>query len=382
MVEKKFFVILIAVVAMASLLFAQKARLCKFLSVENTPFSSASEKRRSGATPQTASTADLVDLTWEAITTSAPWSVRDSHTSYIFDNKLWLLGGLDATKSTRGNTPNYKKANYYNDIWSSVDGKEWVRETEHANFPPIRSVSITLFKDTLYMIGGWSPAVGYKNGIWKSTNGFDWIKVVESPPYGEREGQKVVVFKDRMWLIGGVNYSTGKRKTFNDVWSSEDGVRWTVVSSAAPWHSRWDHDVVVFKDGLWVIGGMDLNNRGYGDVWYSSDGKEWQLITKAAPFGKRQGHGVVVFNGLMWVVGGLEVRDIRDIWKILCDKSAGDVWYTTNGHDWMEPKSDKLWISREDHEVIVFKDAIWVMGGMDKSFRWNNDVWRSVLDNL
>lgn len=367
--EKKFFGILIAVVAIISLLFAQKIGLCKISPKEiDLP------------------TTDLVNLTWEAITTSAPWPVRDAHALYIFDNKLWLLGGLDATKSTRGNTPNYKKADYYNDIWSSADGKEWLREREHANFPPIRSASITLFEDALYLTGGWSPTVGYKIGIWRSTNGVDWIKVVENPPYGEREGQKVVVFKDKMWLIGGVNYSTGKRKTFNDVWSSEDGEYWTLISASTPWHSRWDHDAVVFKDGLWVIGGMDLNNKGYSDVWYSSDGKEWQLITGMAPFGKRQGHGAVVFNDLMWVVGGLTVTDI---WTSLCNlirdgttsKSVGDVWYTTNGRAWMEPKSDKLWISREDHGVIVFKDAIWVMGGMDKSFRWNNDVWRSILNN-
>lgn len=360
--EKKFFAIAIVIIVAASLLFSQKVRLCGFLFTED----------------QTAPAADLVDLTWEAITTSAPWPARDSHSLYIFDNKLWLLGGLDATKSMRGKTPDYRKADYYNDIWSSTDGKEWVREAEHADFPPIRSASVVLFKDVLYLIGGWSPAVGYEIGIWKSTNGIDWTKVVENPPYGEREGQKVVVFNGQMWLLGGVNYSTKVRRTFNDVWSSEDGTHWTAVSSSTPWHSRWDHDVVVFKNGLWVIGGMDLNNRGYSDVWYSGDGKDWQLITKAAPFGKRQGHGAVAFNDLIWVVGGFEVRDLL---QIFCNKSAGDLWYTANGRDWMKPQSNKLWAVREDHGVIVFKDAIWIVGGMDKALKWHNDVWRATLSN-
>jgi len=357
---KQLFVILIAVGAITSLFLIQKSWPSKSPNSEQ-PFGNCKLAKTDGFG------FNPTHLNWEIATSSAPWPARDSHALYIFDNKIWLLGGLDATKSTRGKITNYKKANYYNDIWFSTNGIEWVRAKEHADFPPLRSVSVISFKGDLYMLGGWSPVVGYKNGIWKSVNGLDWVKIAESPPYGDREGQKLVIFKDKLWLIGGVKYGAlFTRKTFNDIWSSDDGVHWTLEASSTPWHPRWDHDAIVFKSGLWVIGGMNFGGKGYSDVWCSEDGKQWQLVTNTAPFGKRQGHGAVVFKDLMWVVGGLNAAT---------GEGVGDAWYTSNGYDWIKTERDGLWIGREDHGVIVFKDKIWIVGGMDTSFKWHNDVW-------
>jgi len=58
---------------------------------------------------------------------------------------------------------------------------------------------------------------------------------------------------------------------------------------------------------------------------------------------------------------------------------VNDVWYTADGVNWKKTDMDPLWLGREDHQALVFKDRIWVYTGMDKDWVWTNDVWYSSL---
>jgi len=78
--------------------------------------------------------------------------------------------------------------------------------------------------------------------------------------------------------------------------------------------------------------------------------------------------GVVSFHDYIFLVGGLDAIEITGI---------GDSWYSKNGINWTKTKKDGKWLGREDHGVIVFKDKIFVLGGMDENFNWHNDVWYS-----
>lgn len=313
-------------------------------------------------------------LQWvQTKTNTQGWAKRDSHSFFVFQNKMWVLGGLDSDTSKVDGVPDYEKAVYYNDIWNSDDGITWTRVREHADFPPIRSASVVLFNNTLYMIGGWSPHDGleYENGIWQSTDAVNWKKVVQKPPYPGREGQIVREFKGKLWLIGGVNYFG--RKTFNDVWSSDDGIHWTVATTSAPWHSRWDHDVGIINGKLWLCGGMNFGGVGYGDEWSSDDGVHWNLVTSAAPWGARQGQGIAEVQGYMWLISGLNSAT---------NEGSGDAWYTADGIHWQQTAFTGPWLGREDHGVVAFKGKLWVTGGMDSNWHWNGDVWYSTFQNV
>ena len=116
----------------------------------------------------------------------------------------------------------------------------------------------------------------------------DWVRATEHAAWHPRDSAGEVVFRDRMWLLGGWfdSYSEPPR----DVWSSADGASWERCTARAPWkHSdlptslvfqdrirmmggwpnepaRHEHSAYVFRDRLWVAGGMvpPLVN----DVWY------------------------------------------------------------------------------------------------------------------
>ncbi|MDD5050249.1 MAG: serine hydrolase [Candidatus Pacebacteria bacterium] len=324
---------------------------------------------RATPTPTPTPEIDPSSLTWTQTKTNAEgWPKRDSHSVFVFDNKMWVLGGLDADSSKIAGVPDYESAIYYNDIWNTSDGVNWTRVVEHADFPYIRSASVVNFKGVLYMYGGWSPHDGleYKNGIWSSTDGIHWKKVVEKPEYPEREGQIVLEWNGKLWLVAGVDYFG--RKTFNDVWSSDDGIHWTAATTDAPWHSRWDHALGVWNGKMYIAGGMNFHGVGYSDEWVSSDGAHWDLVSPNAAWGERQGQEIVNYHGYMWLISGLHSAS---------NEGKGDAWYSTDGIEWKKASDDYQWKGREDHGVIVFNDKIWVMGGMDSDWHWNGDVWSS-----
>ena len=68
----------------------------------------------------------------------------------------------------------------------------------------------------------------------------------------------------------------------------------------------------------------------------------------------------------MWVLGGWSEEN----------KNFGDVWYSENGRDWKELKSDRKWSSRHEHSAFVFKDKIWVAGGAaEPNYLLDSEVW-------
>jgi hypothetical protein len=122
------------------------------------------------------------------------------------------------------------------------------------------------------------------------------------------------VMNGRIWLLGGGTYdtpNTPKRKYFNDVWSSADGVHWTCHIDHAPWAPRQYHDVAVFDGKLWVLEGFSRANRN--DVWYSSDGVNWRELPDT-PWKPRHAASVFVHDGSLWMVTGNNMQS--DVWRL------------------------------------------------------------------
>lgn len=310
---------------------------------------------------------DPSTLTWSVATSSAEWQPRDSAASFVFQNKIWTMGGLNGNKEVSPNhTVEYWESPHFNDIWSSEDGTTWKLESPHAQWAVRRSMSVVFFQDKLWMFGGWSPITGYTSDIWQSVDGVNWSKVVTKASWQPREGQTAEVFQNKIWMMGGVNYDARKLK--NDVWYSEDGLTWHEATSTIPWSPRWDHAVTVFDNKLFLSGGMNLTKETFKDVWSSSDGITWELITDSPPWQERQGHGLVAFHDNLWSIGRLNDTE---------SGGMNDVWYSKDGATWNKTAQDPLWMGREDHSVILFKNKIFVFGGMGSDWKWRNDVWIS-----
>lgn len=316
---------------------------------------------------------DPKNLIWSQIAAVAPWQPRDSGEAFVFQNKIWLIGGLNGNgvvvKKENSYAIDYWKAPHFADIWNTENGLDWNLVTSSAPWGPRRSMSVAFFANKLWLMGGWSPIFGYTNDIWNSVDGIHWEKVVANADFPPAEGQSLVVFKNKIWKIGGVNYDEHKAK--NDVWYSEDGFRWFKVENI-PWEPRWDHSVEIFNGKLFLVGGMDLEGKIFNDVWVSDDGINWLIVTKNAPWAPRQGHVLKTYKGKLWLIGRLNDS-----------KSGGqnDVWYSDDGINWQKTAIDPFWSGREDFFSVVFKNKIWVFGGMDRNWQWKNDIWASRFQN-
>ena len=91
---------------------------------------------------------------------------------------------------------------------------------------------------------------------------------------------RATVFKDRIWLVGGVDNNADYK---NDVWSSADGAQWVLAVGNAPWKGRCMHSLETFNHKLWIIGGRSnlesTFEKLFNDVWYSDDGVSWSEVT-------------------------------------------------------------------------------------------------------
>ncbi len=310
------------------------------------------------------------NLSWTQISQNSPWGKRDSHEIYEWNDNLYLFGGLDATGTFVNGLPNYEKAKYYNDIWKSADGINWTLEKESSNLPPMRSMSIVPFKGRIFLMGGWGPTIGYNKNIWTSEDGKSWKKEDKGPEFGAREGGRMLVSKGKMYVFGGVNYEQHKR--FNDVWVSENGFDWEVLTESAPWHSRWDHDVAYFNNKFVLYGGMDTGDVGFNDLWTSPDAINWTLVSSDSEIGKIQGQVLVSYKNILFLVGGLDAKT---------NLGTADTWFSFNGRDWNKIP-DGAWAPREDHRATIFKDKLFIYGGMSDKWEWLGDSWVIPLNNF
>jgi hypothetical protein len=162
----------------------------------------------------------------------------------------------------------------------------------------------------------------FLNDIWSSADGVTWTRH-GTAAWPERGSHSVVVYQNRLWLFGGANHTAADRSTdgfLNDVWVSEDGIDWTLVTPAAPWSLRDKAGAVVFNEELYLLGG-----QGAADVWHSPNGRDWTPRSAEADWGSRHDFARVVYDGRMWVFGG---------WKGRSTNAVNDVWYSRDGGSW------------------------------------------------
>ncbi|MFN0051444.1 MAG: galactose oxidase [Planctomycetales bacterium] len=311
--------------------------------------------------PQRPVMADDTAPSWNLVTPMADWAPRDSSGEVVYKNQLWLLGGWFDSFATPPR-----------DVWSTPDGKNWKRVTGEAPWRHSDLPMTLVFDDKMWIMGGWYngrlPGYSASSEVWWSTDGVEWTQATAQAGWSPRIAAGAAVFKGRMWIVGGTeNYYFGDTKSLkNDVWSSADGKTWTQATANAGWAPRAYHAVVVHQDRLWVLGGGNYVPQ-YGvetDVWSSADGEHWEKSLDRTPWAPRLWFSSVVYRDRMWVLGG---------WSNHPSRNWGDVWYSKDGKQWDELKSPTVWKARHEHSAYVFQDKIWVAGG--HAMPLSNEVW-------
>jgi len=304
---------------------------------------------------------DSTSGNWVQVTPQADWKPRDSQGELVFQDRLWIFGGWHDSHSAPPR-----------DVWNSVDGKSWKLVEENAPWIHSDLPMTIVFKDRMWLMGGWYngrlPGHSASNEVWSSIDGNEWTREVKQAAWSPRLAAAVVEFHGKLWVFGGTeNYYFGDARSLkNDVWCSEDGKEWRLVTANADWSPRAYHQAAVLNGRMYVFGGGNYvpEYQAFRDVWSSDDGMNWRQETAAAPWHERIWFSSVVYRDHIWVMGG---------WSSHPHKNWDDVWYSRDGREWKELKTEQIWKERHEHSAFVFQDRIWVAGGMVPPL--TNDVW-------
>lgn len=195
---------------------------------------------------------------------------------------------------------------------------------------------LLFFKGELYLLGGWvyGPT---SNEVWKTSDLHEWI-FVGNAPWLPRHGAAWLVHDGRMFVIGG--------DLIDDVWSSPDGVEWTLEAANAPFGRRYTPNAASIGGQIVVYGGQgwdpvdwcvyqpDCRPVGFQDVWRSRDGRAWERLADGPWQGRGLVHGSLVHQGEIFLVGGGLKAPPPNARYAETWAEYNDVWSSPDGTRW------------------------------------------------
>jgi hypothetical protein len=228
-------------------------------------------------------------ITWTKATPHAAFDARYGHCSVIFDNKVWVIGGITTLRDESGMYSNTRK----NDVWYSTDMISWEPATRSAEFPLSDTTRAVVFDNKIWIYSD--------SGIWNSIDGRNWSPVNSSfvaPMYSTNP----VVAKDRMYII-----SSG---VYDFFWNSHDGITW--YNGSTPQFSYENNsanpsaNIVAINNTIWMFRSYtdDKSHKWGGDIWKSEDGAAWILVTDSPAYAKNIENIIefkpIIYNNKIW----------------------------------------------------------------------------------
>jgi len=317
--------------------------------------------------------------------------------------------------------------NWMNSIMKKFQFWEWTEINKNSEWEARAGLQALNVKGDFYIFGGRTPISPFVTDVigaskiwgdvWKSKDyGKSWTRILETNDethWPARAYFQAINNGKYMYIIGGQNFTIidnpgypfcipcpakiSKSEFFNDVWRSEDGIKWTNMTKDMPSIKRWSPraglSAVLFNNEIYVMGGSVNDDSSitpggpariyYNDVWKSKDGKNWECMTKNAPWAPRAGGVAVVKSGYLYMIGG-EDGFICNPFTPRCPPYYNDVWRTKDGKTWEVVTAAAQWSPRPGHQVVVADNHFVLFGGfgLDPNFNpLNNSQSKYVASN-
>lgn len=326
----------------------------------------------------------------ELLKSSESFPERYLASLFEYDGELYLLGGIST------NTGNPEEI-VFSDVWNSIDGIHWERVVENSIDPARISPGIVIKNDKILALGG-QALIGttYRiyeelNDAWESVDGITWKKVKENCEFTPRAGSAIFKFGEKYYLLGGYNLIQDPKV---DIWSSIDGLMWKYKGE--PFGGIKDKlvdpkvicnngNVFLFDRQLGIFkasASLDWNNL------ILSDEMQGSLFIQETKYGTREGYGLVEFLGKIILFGGSGTIKQESVGSGLFN----DVWESSDGISWNlivpvkkgwenQPKfiQDRYesFPARSNFYYIVFRNHIFMYGGIDQDGEWIPETWVS-----
>ncbi|WP_418603533.1 DUF6242 domain-containing protein [Hwangdonia sp.] len=290
--------------------------------------------------------------TWVEETPTGDFPVGSNHNVVVENGVAYVVGFAELVDPYGLGLPQYYQKALTLDLYTTTDGIEWTK-TEGALSKPggwsptsiacINSPSFSL-EGTIYGVGGNTavfgnldgykpnavyptPAVAISSSTLQSTDGITFGQTenytLEMP---RRTYSGSYIYDGKMHIVGGLDLNG---VPLSDIWSSTDGVNWTLVSDGA-FDARMKPSIAIYDDKLWMFGGATEDGTCTSETLVSEDGGvTWNPVEifQALPdtFTPRCNANVVVDgSGNILIIGGqtttvvdgaAQFSTLTDVWS-------------------------------------------------------------------
>ncbi len=294
------------------------------------------------------------------ITENAAYGSRKAAGVAVFNDKIWVTGGLDDV-----DTP-------LTDIWSSVDGENWVNEGS-LPFGGIAAHKLIVFNDKLWIYGGLIPSISgniLSRKIFSSENGVDWVEEMETAPFIQYDSSRFIVLGDKLFRIAGFSGDIDDLSPERYVYSSTDGLNWNLETENHGFETKYSFQVVNFNEKLY---GLEPNpDSGIEEIKIraSTDGIDWSdsIIFDTRERGINSIGSTVLGNKIILMTTPENGPN-----------SDSTFYESINGEDWIPATSlPSVSIRAIYFELVNLNGELFAIGGTLRSnfTETNNTVWK------
>lgn len=282
----------------------------------------------------------------------------------VFNDRMYVLGGArtqapdkfgnDAESDWDMSTILYWRSFSTEDgLTFKVDtvGMTYQRATgEMASYQQLKNTYMNtavfdgkLFMKSGYMIGFYGMAQSAQIYAYTS-DGKAWNQISPvasdgstSVDVARRLGDAFFVFKGKLWCVGGfVNFlSSSSNNTCGTVYSSTDGISWTLESDTVGnvLKNLYGMKVVANDEVAYMFGGERLVGDGTytreisQDIFRSTDGITWEKVEAPQNYVGRRLPSVLLQGNSAWIFGGIKSKSSDSYaFPSATDELATDTW--------------------------------------------------------
>ncbi|MEX1207828.1 MAG: hypothetical protein WEE36_04360 [Acidimicrobiia bacterium] len=269
------------------------------------------------------------------------------------------------------------------EVWLSSDGLRWSRVALQPDLavPGSEINDMILAGPGLVGAGEAGGEDGYSPAVWTSTDGLEWTLVSPDPPTFERPGYggiaALTAGPDRLVAVG-YGWSNAA------IWTSVDGAQWSPIphdddlfGDASEASYRTIDDVVAFEGGFVAVGMAQDGDNARASVWLSADGITWSrhdAFPAGAVTGYQAMRSVAISNGSLIAVGVDRPGDTPAVWS------------SNNGVEWTLLRRGSHFGGRgilgtaysEMRAVIATDGGMLAVGSIQEAGFFDGAVWSST----
>lgn len=239
--------------------------------------------------------------TWKEIFTNGTVPRRRSyHSAVSWRYTLLILGGQDLREGA------------LEGLWmlrldpNHPDAERWVKLKIQGGPPAISRHSAVIHRELMYIYGGTNTVVQFNSMYILNLEKMIWRRLDSEnqsfPP--KMDSHSCVYYKERLVFFAG--YINGYRSNLIHIFEipSES---WEVLQLNGP-QSRSNHSASIYKNFLYIFGGLDEDHSALNDFWkLNLETWHWsQINLKGDSPAARSGHTCTIYRNYLILFGGIK----------------------------------------------------------------------------